>query len=131
MSRFYDYPYTDVIPMIIGRQLPGNGLTYANVGIFGSGYMQFGVIGMIAFPFIAGLSFKFIDRLVEPDACLRRARGGLHCGNAILEGDLTGVFLSHGLNGIPDALSPRPSDPRDWFTVGSLLSQDKREHARR
>jgi len=64
MSFFYENPYNDTIAVILGRSTNVQETdTYLNVGIFATGYMQFGVLGMLLFPLFAGLSLKVIDGL--------------------------------------------------------------------
>ena len=99
MSAFYAYPYNDTIALILGRG--GADIisdTYLNVGIFATGYMQFGVAGMLVFPFLAGISLRFID-------CLAVNRMPIHVGLALsiiagvqyVSADLTETLLSHGI----------------------------------
>ena len=99
MSAFYAYPYNDPIPIIMGRAtFEGGTDSFTNVGIFATGYMQFGVIGMLIFPLLAGLSLKVIDSLaVNRMPAYVALALSVVAGIQYLSGDLTETLLSHGV----------------------------------
>lgn len=94
-----EYPYHEAVPTIIGAGLWGKGTaTFANTGIFGTGYMHFGALGVVTFSALAGMVLKLLDMLVID-------RLPLYVGFAILitaalqfiNGDLLTAVSSHGI----------------------------------
>jgi hypothetical protein len=61
LKFFFDYPYDISATHVIGRYL-GNSEMAANTGIFGSGYMHFGIIGIFIYVFIVSLLINLINQ---------------------------------------------------------------------
>jgi len=99
MSFFYENPYNDTIAVILGRSTNVQETdTYLNVGIFATGYMQFGVLGMLLFPLFAGLSLKVIDGLTVNRMPTHVALSvSVVAGIQYLSADFTETLLSHGM----------------------------------
>ncbi|MDZ7588747.1 MAG: hypothetical protein U5J78_06295 [Parasphingorhabdus sp.] len=86
------------IALVIGQDKWGYGTsTFANTGIFGSAYMQFGVWGMIIYPIAVMLLLKWLDKLVtgkfDPAVGITLTVIPIM---QFIQGDLTTVLLSSG-----------------------------------
>lgn len=61
MSFLSDYPFQQSYQTLVGNFVFGSSLAHANTGIFGTGYMHFGYLGVIGFPAVMGLLSSFAD----------------------------------------------------------------------
>ncbi len=59
----FESPYTQPIPEAVGTQYYGG--SYCNNGLFSDAFANFGFIGVIVFPIILALAFKWLDRCSE------------------------------------------------------------------
>jgi hypothetical protein len=99
-GNFIEYPYKESIPEIIGYgRWSEDVAAFANTGIFGSGYMHMGFIGMLFFTLILSVIFKFVDSI-----SVRINKGYLLVipiliipVRSVNSADLGSLLISHGL----------------------------------
>lgn len=65
LRHFWDSPYSGSSTYIIGALFSGNSEANANNGMFGDAYGNFKVFGIIFYPYIMSLLFKFIGYSLE------------------------------------------------------------------
>ena len=98
LSVIYDYPFDKTVPQLIGfgRWSAGEA-NVANAGFIGSGYMHFGVIGVLLYSVVVGFIFKLCDALVSSQQANYQipicSLGFLQ----LVNGDLTTSLLSNGI----------------------------------
>lgn len=59
--KLIEYPFDLPIPQIISLFYYGNTNTWVNTGFLATGYMNFGLTGMLVYSLIVGIIFRFID----------------------------------------------------------------------
>lgn len=63
--KIIEYPFDLPIPQVISLIYNGNPDTWVNTGFLATGYINFGLPGMIVYSFIVGLIFRFIDYIAK------------------------------------------------------------------
>lgn len=98
LSGLYNYPYAKSVPEIVGFGRYREGVeNVANAGFIASGYMHFGIIGVLIYSVVIGFIFKLCDLLI--DIKLKTYQIPI-CTLAFLQlvnGDLTTSLLTHGI----------------------------------
>ena len=94
-----EYPFEETVSRLVGADFWGQGRdANANVGIFASGYMHFGAIGMFTFAFLLAVVLRLYDSLIV-------GRIPLEVGIPVamtpalqfVNGDFTATLVSHGV----------------------------------
>lgn len=97
LSGFLSYPYEERPPVLISSFVGGDG--YANNGLFASGYMHAGMLGVVFYAVVTGILFRLIDSL----ACDNVPPWFLSCVFSVpvftllVSSDLPTTLLTHGL----------------------------------
>lgn len=60
-----EYPFNLPIPLVISEIYTGAPISWANAGFLATGYMHFGLAGMLVYSFIVGMIFRFIDYIAK------------------------------------------------------------------
>ena len=93
-----NYSYSIDVPHLIGYEFFSDILIGANTGWIGSGYMQFGFIGMMVYAFIIGLLISLLNaysKRIDKRVVVAITTAPLLA--VILSSDLPTAFLTHGV----------------------------------
>jgi hypothetical protein len=63
LRRFVEYPFQVPPPNLIGIYMTNNPNNHTDTGYLGTGYMHFGIVGMLAFSLIVGVLLRIADVL--------------------------------------------------------------------
>jgi hypothetical protein len=98
LGMFMPYPFDEQPFYLIGYSAVGSHETWANTGIFGTGFMHAGIIGMLAYGVIYGLWLYVIDCIAVGKVPLAVATGLvlLPTWSVATSSDLTTGFLTGG-----------------------------------
>jgi len=64
-GKVIKYPFDVAPPYLVGEYLKGNPATSSNTGFLGTGYMHFGLLGVLAFSVVVGIVFRIVDSFAE------------------------------------------------------------------
>lgn len=93
-----NYRYDLDVTHLIGYEYFSNAATSANTGWIGSGYMQFGFIGMMIYAFIIGLFISLLNgysKIIDTRVVVAIIVAPLLA--VMLSSDLSTAFLTHGV----------------------------------
>jgi len=96
LKNIFIYPYEISPVFVIGNYL-GYPEMAANTGIFGSGYMHLGVIGIILYMFIITIFINLIQQYNKLPFWITNAVVLMPFLSAFISSDLPTAFLTHGL----------------------------------
>lgn len=92
------YPYDLPVPQMISMIYNGHPNTWVNTGFLATGYINFGLSGMIVYSAIVGVIFRFIDYIAKYSLpmwlCIAIMVVPI---NSLLSGDLFTCLLTHGI----------------------------------
>lgn len=96
--KIIEYPYDLPIPQLISYIYNGDTGTWVNTGFLATGYMNFGLVGMLIYSFIIGIIFRFIDyiakRYLPVWLCIGIMIAPIF---SLLSADLPTALVTHGI----------------------------------
>lgn len=96
--KIIEYPFELPIPQVISLIYNGHPNTWVNTGFLATGYINFGLVGMLIYSFIVGLIFRFIDYIAKnylPSwLCIAIMIVPI---NSLISSDLFTALLTHGI----------------------------------
>jgi hypothetical protein len=92
------YPFADVPQRLIGKAALGHSETWANNGMFGTGFMHAGFVGMLGYGVMFGFWLYILDCIAVGKVPLAAAASVviLPMTNVLADSDLTTGLLTHG-----------------------------------
>jgi len=96
LKNIFNYPY-DVAPVFLIGEYLGHTKMAANTGIFGSGYMHLGIIGIIIYMFILTLLINFVQQFNKLPVWFINAIVLMPFLTLFISSDLLTTLLTHGL----------------------------------
>ncbi|RKF12419.1 hypothetical protein D6850_18290 [Roseovarius spongiae] len=97
-SFLSDYPFQIPYQTIVGVSLFGTEAAHANTGIFGTGFMHFGYVGIPAFCAVMGLAAAYVDncRISRTDPAFAAAIVAVPSYTIFTSADLFSGMLTNG-----------------------------------
>jgi len=96
LKNIFTYPYETMPVYVIGDFL-GYPEMAANTGIFGTGYMHFGILGILLYLFVATLLINLVQQLHTLPYWVINAVVLMPFISIFLSADLPTALLTHGL----------------------------------
>jgi hypothetical protein len=98
LSGVFDFPYEESVSLVIGKYLNEPNAS-ANNSFFSTGYMQAGLLGVVAYGLLAGILLKFLDSLVTREVPIWMSLSVVIVPFYVVftSADLTTALLTHGL----------------------------------
>jgi hypothetical protein len=89
-GKVIHYPFDVAPPYLVGQYLKGDPAPSSNTGFLGTGYMHFGLLGVIGFAVVIGVLFRIVDSIAD-------GRASVWLANAVLFGSFTSMLTSGDL----------------------------------
>lgn len=98
INPFMEYPYSHNPPYLVGEALRGSVDTRSNTSFLGTGFANFGFLGVVIFSFIVGFLLKILDIFSKNwPVCFSSMIAFVPFNSLLRGGDLFSSFLTHGI----------------------------------
>jgi len=89
-GKIIEYPFDVAPPYLVGQYLKGDPAPSSNTGFLGTGYMHFGLLGVIGFSIVVGVLLRIVDSIAH-------GRCSVWLANAVVFGSFTSMLTSGDL----------------------------------